>query len=81
MAAAEPLGSFPSGSLSYGAREAAFREIGLTKGKPWSVDDMASAFRKGCPNLSKLRSDKEWLRMWDAFVVSYAERRANRADD
>ena len=78
---AEPLLSFPTGSLSYGTRETAFRQIGLTKGKPWSVDDMAAAFRKGCPNLSKQRSDTEWLRMWDAFVTSYAERRASRPDD
>src|SRR3546814_17277445 len=42
---AEPLLGFPSGSLSFGTRESVFREIGLTKGKPWSVDTMADAFR------------------------------------
>jgi len=78
---AEPLLAFPSGSLSYGTRENVFRQIGLTKGKPWSVDDMAAAFRKGCPDINRPRTDKEWLRIWEAFVVKYAERRANRPDD
>lgn len=77
----EPLLAFPTGSLSYGTREAEFRKIGLTKGNPWSVDDMTAAFRKGCPNFTKARTDKEWLRMWEAFVTKYAERRANRPDD
>ena len=77
----EPLLWFPAGSLSYGEREARFRQIGLTKGHPWSVDDMTAAFRKGCPNFTKQRTEKEWLRVWEAFVISYAERRANRADD
>lgn len=77
----EPLLGFPSGSLGYGARESAFREIGLTKGKPWSVDTMAEAFRAGFPDIKKLRSEKEWLRVWDAFVVRYADRRANRHED
>jgi hypothetical protein len=78
---AEPLLAFPTGSLAYGTREAVFRQIGLTKGKPWAVDDMATAFRKGCPNFAKPRTDSEWLRVWEAFVISYAERRANRPDD
>ena len=78
---AEPLLAFPTGSLAYGTREAAFRQIALTKGKPWAVDNMAAAFRKGCPNFSKERTDTEWLRVWEAFVISYAERRANRPDD
>lgn len=71
--------AFPTGSLSYGEREKAFRAIGVIKGSPWDVDQMAGAFRKGCPNVSKLRSDVEWLRMWEAFVIQYAERR--RAGD
>jgi hypothetical protein len=78
---AEPLLAFPTGSLAYGTREAVFRQIGLSKGKPWAVDDMATAFRKGCPNFAKQRTDSEWVRVWEAFVVSYAERRANRPDD
>lgn len=77
----EQLFAFPSGSLSYGTREEAFRQIGLSKGKPWAVDDMATAFRKSCPNFSKERTEKEWLRIWEAFVVSYAERRAKRLED
>jgi hypothetical protein len=77
---AEPLVAFPSGSLSYGTREAVFRQIGLTKGNPWSVDDMSAAFRKGCPNFTKRRTEKEWLRVWEAFVISYAERRAKRPE-
>ena len=77
----EPLLAFPVGTLSYGTRESPYRQIGLTKGKPWAVDDMAAAFRKGCPNFNKERTEKEWLRVWEAFVISYAERRANRPDD
>lgn len=77
----EPVFAFPPGSLAFGTREAVFRQIGLTKGHPWAVDDMAAAFRKGCPNFTKARTEKEWLRVWEAFVISYAERRANRPDD
>lgn len=77
----EPLLDFPTGSLSYGTREAVFREIALIKGHPWSVDVMTAAFRKGCPNFAKARTEKEWLRVWEAFVVSYAARRANRPED
>jgi hypothetical protein len=76
--AAEPLLAFPIGSLQYGAREATFRQIGLAKGHPWSVDDMADAFRRGCPDFQRQRSDKEWLRVWEAFVIKYAARRAQR---
>jgi hypothetical protein len=76
-----PTLPFPAGSLSYGTREAVFRQIALTKGHPWSVDDMAAAFRKGCPDFSRPRTDSEWLRIWEKFVVAYAERRANRSDD
>lgn len=82
-AAAEsaPLLPFPSGSLNYGEREARFRTVGLEKGKPWSVDTMADAFRAGFPDIKKLRTDTEWLRVWESFVVRYAERRqANGAD-
>jgi len=78
---AEPLLAFPTGSLAYGAREGGFRQVGLAKGHPWSVDDMAAAFRKGCPDISRPRSDTEWLRIWEAFVVAYAERRAVLSDD
>jgi len=75
---AEPLLAFPEGSLSYGSREAAFRRIGLHRGSPWSVDDMADAFRKGCPDFSRLRPEAEWLRVWEAFVIKYAERRVKQ---
>lgn len=77
----EPLYAFPTGSLSYGEREQAFRAIGLAKGHPWSVDDMAGAFRKGFPDIKNPRTDVEWLRVWEAFVVRYAERRTNRSDN
>lgn len=79
--AAEPRYYFPSGTLAYGERESAFRQIGLDKGKPWSVDIMAEAFRKGCPDIGRARPEAEWLRMWDAFVVKFAERRANRDEE
>ncbi len=77
---AELLLEFPAGSLAYGTREAVFRQIGVTKGNPWSVDVMAAAFRKGCPNFSRARTEAEWLRVWEAFVISYAERRSNRSE-
>lgn len=77
----EPLLEFPTGSMAYGTRESAFREIGLSKGKPWSVDTMADAFRAGFSDIKKPRSEKEWLRVWEAFVIRFAERRANRLED
>ncbi|MDT7533120.1 replication protein RepA [Sphingobium sp. SA2] len=77
----EPLLAFPAGSLGFGTREQVFRSIGLSKGHPWAVDAMADAFRAGFPDLKKPRPEKEWLRVWEAFVIRYAERRANRADD
>jgi hypothetical protein len=74
---AEPTCAFPSGSLNFGNREAAFRKIGVDKGHPWSVDQMADAFRAGFPGISRERSEAEWLRVWEAFVLSYAKRRSN----
>ena len=73
--------AFPSGSLSYGEREAAFRRIGLDKGAPWEVDAMANEFRRGCPDVGRERPEAEWLRMWEAFVVKYAERRRQQPTD
>ncbi len=78
--ATEQLLPFPDGSLSYGKRETAFRAVALEKGQPWSVDAMADAFRSGFPGIGKLRTDTEWLRVWDAFVVGYAKRRAGSID-
>ncbi len=75
------LSSFPSGSLTYGTRENAFRAIGLEKGKPWAVDTMADAFRAGFPDIKRQRTEAEWMRVWEAFVVKYAERRANSESD
>lgn len=80
-ASADPVLSFPSGSLSYGEREAKFRAVGLDKGSPWSVDEMANAFRAGFPDIKRARADAEWLRVWESFVIRYAERRAKRSDD
>ena len=77
----EPRLPFPTGSLHYGDREARFRAIGLSGGRPWSVDDMATAFRAGFPDIKRHRTDTEWLRVWEAFVIRYAERRAGRAED
>lgn len=74
-AASAGKSTFPSGSLHYGDREKAFHAIGRHKGAPWDVDQMATAFRKGCPDIRRARTDAEWLRMWEAFVVKYAERR------
>lgn len=78
---ADPLLPFPTGSLNYGDRETKFRAIGLSKGSPWSVDDMANAFRAGFADIKRHRTDTEWFRVWEAFVIRYAERRANRSDD
>lgn len=77
----KPKLGFPSGSLTYGEREKAFRAIGLTKGHPWAVDTMAEAFRKGFPGIEVARQEKEWLRVWEAFVVRYAERRGLKTTD
>lgn len=73
--------AFPSGTLMYGTTEKPFLEIGRTKGAPWDVDMMASEFRRGCPDIGRQRSEGEWLRMWEAFVVSYAKRRNVQSDD
>ncbi len=78
---AAPLLAFPTGSLSYGDREKAFRAVGLSRGAPWDVDSMASEFRRGCPTITKARPEAEWLRMWEAFVVSYAARRRSQPTD
>lgn len=75
--AVEPVLAFPVGSLGFGAREAAFQRIGVDKGHPWSVDQMADAFRAGFPGIARQRSETEWLRVWEAFVVSYAKRRSD----
>lgn len=40
-----------------------FRAIGLDKGKPWAVDGMADAFRAGFPDIKRLRTEAEWLRV------------------
>lgn len=77
----EPLLQFPAGTFGYGVREQAYREVGLSKGHPWCVDAMADAFRAGFSDLKKPRSEKEWLRVWEAFVIRYADRRANRSGD
>lgn len=79
--AAAELHPFPSGSLNYGTRENAFRDIGLEKGKPWAVDDMATAFRSGFSDIKRLRTDAEWMRVWEAFVIKYAQRRSGGESD
>lgn len=76
----DPLLAFPTGSLVYGDREQVFRAIGISIGTPWSVDIMAEAFRSGFPDIKKARSEKEWLRVWEAFVIRYAERRTISID-
>jgi len=78
---AEELLDFPGGSMSYGSREAAFRAIGLDKGKPWSVDTMADAFRAGFGDIKRKRTEGEWLRVWESFVAKYAARRARSESD
>ncbi|MBV1692565.1 hypothetical protein KRR38_34265 [Novosphingobium sp. G106] len=77
----DELYAFPSGSLNYGERAKAFRDIGLEKGKPWSVDAMADAFRAGFGDIKRARTDSEWLRVWEAFVVRYAERRSATSEE
>lgn len=72
---AADLLAFPAGSLQYGSREAAFLAIGRDKGAPWDVDMMAGEFRRGCPDIDRRRTEKEWLRMWKSFVTAFAKRR------
>ena len=72
---AADLLAFPAGSLQYGSREAAFLAIGRDKGAPWDVDMMAGEFRRGCPDIDRRRTEKEWLRMWESFVTAFAKRR------
>src|SRR3546814_20312165 len=70
---AEQLLPFPSGSLTYGSWEAAFRAIGLDKGSPWAVDSMADSFGAGFTDRHKLRTEVEQLRYREACGVRYAE--------
>lgn len=72
---------FPSGSIRFGVREKPFLAIGLSKGAPWDVDQMLAEFRRGCPGIADLKPEADWLRMWDAFVVSYAARRSHVSAD
>jgi hypothetical protein len=37
---------------------------------------MANAFRAGFPGIKQARTDAEWFRVWEAFVIKYAERRS-----
>ncbi|MGB3470152.1 MAG: replication protein RepA [Erythrobacter sp.] len=66
---------FPSGTLRFGRNEEPFFKIGQSKGAPWDVDIIAGEFRRGCPDFKRQRTQKEWLRVWERFVVSFAERR------
>jgi hypothetical protein len=75
----QPLLAFPTGTLRYGSREQAFYDIGLRKGRPWDVDQMAAEFRKGFAGIETSRKEVEWLRIWEGFVVRYAERRKETA--
>jgi hypothetical protein len=77
----DPVLPFPSGSLSYGDREMQFRSIGLDKGRPWSVDAMADAFRAGFSDIKRERTQAEWLRVWEAFVIKYAARRSKTDEE
>ena len=73
--------SLAQGKVNCGAREMAIRAIGIDKGKPWRVDAMANAFPAGIPGIKQERTDTEWLRVWGAFVVRYAERRSQSGSD
>lgn len=73
--------TFPQGSLRYGDREKPFLAIGQTKGKPWDIDVMVGEFRRGCPDFGRLRTEAEWLRTWEAFVIKYVERRRGQQAD
>jgi hypothetical protein len=70
---------FPSGSLRYGQDVRPYYDVGLDKGRPWDVDQMAGEFRRGFGDLGKERTQAEWLRIWEAFVTRYAERRKGSA--
>jgi hypothetical protein len=76
---ARNLIAFPSGTVRYGDSGRPFYDIGLDKGKPWDVDMMATEFRRGFTGIEKLRTEEEWLRIWESFVVRYAERRRGAA--
>ncbi len=71
--------AFPSGSLRYGEREQKYYAIGLDKGRPWDVDNIASEFRRGFTGIATERAEAEWLRIWERFVERYAERRRSSA--
>lgn len=76
VASPDALLPFPSGTLSFGDREEAFRRIGRDYGHPFDVDKMADEFRRwGDIKKRPHRKEEEWLRVWKAFVTKYATTR------
>lgn len=72
---------FPTGSMRYGEREKKFYSIGLDKGRPWDVNNIAAEFRRGFAGIANDRTETEWLRIWERFVERYAERRRPSAGE
>ncbi len=62
-------------SLKYGETGKPFCDIARAKGRGWDIELMAGEFRKGFADKHPQKTLAEWLRIWDAFVVSWAERR------
>lgn len=71
---AEPKAPFPD-NLNFGERAKPFRDFALIKGKGWAVEIIAAEFRRGFASKHGEKSDAEWQRTWEAFVLSWAERR------
>ena len=69
------LGIIASQRQLHGAEEAFVELFCLV------ADQMADAFRAGFPGIAKRRTETEWLRVWESFVISYAKRRSNSDEE
>jgi Plasmid encoded RepA protein len=62
-------------NLKFGDAGKPFADIARAKGNGWDIELMAGEFRKGFADKQPHKTMTEWLRVWDAFVVRWAERR------
>jgi hypothetical protein len=70
----EPVVPFPQ-SLKFGDAGRPFADIALMKGKGWDIEMMAGEFRRGFALKQPQKTVTEWKRIWEAFVMSWVERR------
>ena len=67
--------TFPTGSLSYGDREAAFAGVARAYGGGWDKDLIADAYRTHMGDKLDTLTGSALLSSWEGFCKSYASRR------